>query len=577
MLVELYVKNLAVIEELRVELGSGLTVISGEEGAGKSLLVDALCLLKGGRASTSLVRSGAPAAVVEGVFWMSPDNTELAAALQEAGIPLETDGSLILAREVREQGRNIARVNGRAVPVSLLQELGHLLMDVNSQMEHISLLNPQRQLELLDSYGGLLERRKSLASKIGEFRDKARELGSLDDKNTNRQRELLEYQVAEIDGAEIGPDEDEDLEQERQVLRRAHALKEGCHHACSSLYDDELSATGLIHQATRALRGIVAIDPTLSPHLEALESATAELEETALELRRYAEAVESRSGHLEQVEKRLELLQRLKLKYGPSLPDVVEFADRAREEMKGLEAREQSRHLLEEEFRTIEAEAGEGSEELSGTRQVAAGALTEMVNRELSDLGMPWAKFDISLRKEECHDGLPTSQGRYAYNQYGIDRVEFLGATNPGEPLRRLTDIASGGETCRYMLALKSALRKADPVFTLVFDEIDAGIGGRNAHTIGRKLAALAQDRQVICITHLPQIACYGQNHYRVVKEVSSGRAVTRVEHLDSGSRLEELAAMLGLSANGPKMESAQELLRCAESSRRDCAAVGVH
>lgn len=572
MLVELNVRNLAVIEELRMEFKPGLTILTGEEGAGKSLLADALCLLMGGRASTALVRNGAPAAMVEGVFETSAGNAGLATVLQEAGIELEDDGSLILARELRENGRSVARVNGRAVPASLLQELGQHLMDIHSQLEHVSLLSPQRQLDVLDSYAGLLDRRAVLKNRLGDLRGKTRELSALTDNSGVRRRELLEYQVAEVDGADINPGEDEVLEQERQILQRALTLQEGCHAACNSLYLDDSSAAGLVHEAAKALRGIVSIDAALSPHLEALESAAAEIEETARDLRSYAQAVESRSDQLEHVEKRLELLRHLKSKYGPTLGDVVSFADQARQELESLASLDERQVHLEEECHVLEREVRQLAKELSEARRESARTLSDLVNGELSDLGMPRAKFDVSVISNEFHDGVAASPDKPVCGQYGIDRVGFLGATNPGEPLRPLADIASGGETCRFMLALKSVLRQADPVPTLLFDEIDSGIGGRHAHIVGRKLAALARDRQVICITHLPQIACFGQDHYRVTKEVSSGRASTRTEHLEGNSRLEELAAMLGSHADGPLLDTAHDLLSHAEADKLECA-----
>ena len=564
MLAELYVKNLAVIEELRIPLEPGLTVLSGEEGAGKSLLVDALCLLLGGRASANLVRTGASSAVVEGIFWARQDDAGLAAFLREAGIELDDESTLILAREVQEHGRSTARVNGRAVPVSLLRELGHRLMDLNSQMEHLSLLNPQRQLDLLDGSGGLLEDRARLASVLAELREKGRDLAALTDGTAQRQQELLEYQVAEIEGASLQAGEDEALQQEWHILQRTKALKEGCHSAYAVLYADGVSASSLVHQAIKAVRGMVLIDPTLHAHLETLNSAAAELEEAARDLRSYAESVESRAGRLDLVEERLELLRRLKSKYGPTLENVIAYQRKASEELETLQNQEERRCHLEEKLRRLEEEAGRLAEDLSLSRSEAAGSLTERVNRELADLGMPWARFGIALSQDERSEGLPTSKGRYFYHQFGIDRASFLGVTNPGEPLKPLAEIASGGETCRFMLAVKTALSRADAVPTLVFDEIDMGIGGRNAHVVGRKLAALARDRQVICITHLAQIACYGRNHYAVRKDVSSGRAVSRIEQLGGTARVEELAAMLGSPADRTMLESAQELLRRA-------------
>lgn len=576
MLAELYIKNLAVIEELRIAFKPGLTVLSGEEGAGKSLLVDALCLLLGGRASANLVRTGATSAMVEGVFWASPDDTGLGAMLREAGLQLEDDGSLIMAREVQEQGRSAARVNGRSVPVSLLRELGHRLLDINSQLEHLSLLNTQRQLDLLDTFGGLLQTRARLSGRLAELRERTRELGALNEGASQRQLEMLVYQVAEIDGAKLILGEDEFLQQEWHLLQRAKTLKESCYSAYNTLYGDGVSASGLVYQAIKALRGLALVDPSLHAQLDALNSAATELEETARDLRSYADNVESRAGRLDQVEERLETLRRLKGKYGPALEDVLAFAVKAGEELGNLQNRGERRSYLEQNIRAMADEAGRLAGELSEARREAARSLAQRVNGELTDLGMPWAKFEVSLIQEERSDGLPAPRGRFFYNQYGIDRVGFLGVTNPGEPLKPLAEIASGGETSRFMLAVKTALSRADSVPTLVFDEIDMGVGGRNAHVVGRKLAALAQDRQVLCITHLPQIACYGHNHYRVRKDVDSGRAVSRIELLDGASRVEELAAMLGSNAAGVMVESAEELLRLAREAAAEQAAQGM-
>jgi len=574
MLWELHIRNLAVIDDLRLEFGEGLTVLSGDEGAGKSLLVDALCLLTGGKASTALIRSGASTALVEGIFRIPPDSGDLALVLEEAGLGVEADGSLIVAREIHEQGRSAARVNGRAVPVSLLRELGQRLMDIHSQMEHLSLLGSQRQMDLLDGYGGLLPLRSNLAGKVSALREKARELSLMSGESPQRERELLEYQVTEIDRANIQPGEDETLEREYRILQRAQELKEQCYATCSMLYTDERSATGLGHQAIKALQRATSINPALQSQVEGLESAVVELEEIARGLSRYAEEVEDSPERLQQVEERLDLLRQIKRKYGPTLEDVLRFADEARGKLQGLESREERRRQLETECQRLRAEAGELAQSLSLARQEAARRLAELVNSELSELGMAWARFDISLTREECKGGLPAYQSTYSFGQHGIDRIQYLASTNPGEPLRPLADIASGGETCRFMLALKTAVRQADSIPTLVFDEIDAGVGGRNAHVVGKKLAALARDRQVVCITHLPQIACFGDKHYRVVKDVSLAQAVTFIEHLQGDSRVRELATMLG-STRKPMLESAQELLkRAGEKDKPELAGV---
>jgi len=319
-----------------------------------------------------------------------------------------------------------------------------------------------------------------------------------------------------------------------------------------------------VHQAIKALQRAMSIDPALQSQVEELESTAIQLEEIARGLSRYSEAIEDSPERLQEVEERLELLRRLKHRYGPTLEDVIRFGDEMRQRLQDLECWEEQRRQLETECQKLRTEAGELAERLSSERRQAAQGLASLVNSELAELGMPWARFDITLTQEECPDGLPAYQGTYSFTQYGIDRVQFLASTNPGEPLRPLAEIASGGETCRFMLALKSALRQTDSIPTLVFDEIDAGIGGRNADTVGKKLATLAESRQVICITHLPQIACFGSDHYRAVKDVSGGRAAVRLEHLSGDTRLEELAAMLGGDKGRAMLESAQQLLRCA-------------
>ncbi len=573
MLMELHIKNLAVIEATRISLKPGLTILSGEEGSGKSLMVEALCLLLGGRASTSLIRTGAATAFVEGIFWVSREDQTIAATLEEAGIEIEADGNLILSREVHEQGRNVARINGKAVPVSLLRDIGQRLMDIHSQMEHFSLLSSQHQMDILDSYAGLIEDRNRLASRVAELNSKSRELNEISGENARDRQELLEYQVAEIEAANIKLGEDEALQQERQILRRAQTLKEECYTAYEILYADDKSASTLVDLAAQAVQGIISIDPSLGLYLDALESARAEVEQAAQELREYADTIAAHPDRMEQIEERLELLRHLKSKYGPGLDNVLEFATNSRRELEDVQGQEEKRCRLENELRVFEEEVAGHALELSTARQESALRLTGIVNDELACLGLPCAKFDISLQQTEDDQGLPTPQGTYSCNQHGIDRVEFLAATNPGESLKPLADIASGGETCRFMLAVKSSLQCNDPVPLLVFDEIDMGIGGRSAHIVGKRLAALARDRQVICITHLPQIACFGQNHYRIVKEVSSSQAATRIEQLDEGPRVKELAIMMGSRADDLLLQSAEELLRRAQEDDKEAVA----
>ena len=566
MLIELQVRNLATIDNARLQFKKGLTILSGDEGAGKSLLVDALCLLAGGRASANLIRNGSSSTLVEGVFSFDNSDLILSGILSEAGIELESDDTMILTREVQEQGRGIARVNGRAVPVSLLKQIGHYLVDIHSQMEHLSLLNPQHQLRLLDSYGGLTGECNDLREKIRQLRETGTDLNNLAGRQSQQQRELLEYQVAEIDSANIEVGEDESLQREWQVLQRVQELKEAGYVAYNSLYVDERSAASLIHQAIKTLHSVSEVNPALIPNIDALGTTAAQLEDAARNINTYVESVEDNPERIREVEKRLDLLHRLKQKYGAAIEKVLAFAEEARKELISVQSQSERRHQLQVQYQKLRTETGQFAEKLSKSREKAAKKLTERVNLELSDLNMAGAKFDIKLSREEAQDGLPVGQGTFTYTQNGIDGVQFLASTNPGEPLKPLVFVASGGETCRFMLALKSALRQADLVPTLIFDEIDAGIGGRNAQTVGKKLAALAEERQVVCITHLPQVACFGDEHYRIVKDISSGRAMTSAQLLNEKARVKELAAMLG-STKEPMQLGAEALLRNARSS----------
>ncbi|MFC2045668.1 DNA repair protein RecN [Chloroflexota bacterium] len=560
MLWDLHVKDLAVINELRLGFKQGLTVLSGDEGAGKSLLVDALCLLAGGKATTSLIRNGASKAVVEGIFDINAENRELASLLESNGIEIESDGTLIITREVHEQGKSIARVNGRAVPVSLLRELGQQLIDIHSQMEHLSLLNSQHQMNLLDCYGGLLVLRNELGMKIGQFRRIIHEITLLSEDNNEHECDLLKYQIAEIDNTNIQLGEDEALEQEHRILQSAQELKEYCNTAYSKLGTDDGSAILLLNQAVKALERASLIDPTLQPQIETIIGVTAELEEVARTMNTYMDKVSDSQERLQQVEERLALMYQLKRKYGATIEQILHSSEETKQRLDSIESIEERHQELESERLKLQTEIGCLAEKLSRAREEAAISLAKVVNLELAETGIPWASFNINLVREEAEDGVPAYNSRYLFTQNGIDRVQFIASTNPGEPLRPLIDIASGGETCRFMLALKSALRQADFIPTLIFDEIDSGVGGRNANTVGKKLAALAQNRQVICITHLPQIACFGKNHYRVVKDIGLAQSITSVEHLKGNHRIQELAAMLG-GTKKPMLESAQELL----------------
>ena len=567
MLSQLHIRNIATIEDVLLKLGPGMTVLSGEEGAGKSLVVDALSTLLGARATSGLIRSGAETSQVEGVFWLPEElSTGLESLFEENGLEPEPDGSLILSRELQASGRSVARANGHAVPLSLLKQIGAHLVDLHGQMDYLSLMDTGRQLNLLDTYGKLMTLRKQLASKVAELRQKTGEIARFSNLPTDRSRDFLRYQLDEIESASLKPDEEETLKEERETLRHAEEISSSCLRAYHHLYGDEPSAATMTGQALAALRELDGLFASLTAHQEQLEGAKACLEDTARELLRQGESIEVNTARLEELEQRLDLIGSLKRKYGGgSIERVLALAEETRLELAALEDQEELLSRLEREKANIEAEAGRLAEALSRSRREAAVSLVEMVNEELTQLGLPWARFDVQLRQEAAEDGLPASNGdRFAFTRDGIDRLEFMVVTNPGEPLRPLAAIVSGGETSRITLAIKSALKRADPVPTLVFDEIDIGIGGRSGDIVGRKLAELARYHQLLCITHLPQIACFGDVHYRLVKDTGSGRALSQLEPLEGEARLGELAAMLGSETGEAILEGAAELLEQA-------------
>ncbi len=572
MLAELVVRNFAVIEEVRVSVCPGLNVLTGETGAGKSLIIDAVGALLGSRLDADTVRTGAQSAQVEGLFILSEDvRRQVEASLEEAGVQVEDE--LVVIREVSSAGRNLARVNGRTVPLSLLREIGRRLVDVHGQSEHLSLLDTRRHLEFVDAFGGLLERRAQVAGAVARVRSLRRELESLarDEREAARERDLLEYQLQEIEAADLRPGEEEELKEERERLAHAQALQEAAQSAYHSLYAAEgYSAFDMLGRAQSSLRAVANLDRRLADILSSLESIAAELEDAARALRAYAAQVEHDPRRLEQVEERLEAIARLKRKYGDTVEGVLEYARQARQRLSRLVSAEEERERLEAALREAEEEAARLALALSEARHEAARSLEEVVARELADLALGHVGFQVALAQEEDDEGLPAGGRRLAFDETGVDRVAFFVATNPGEPPRPLARIASGGEMSRFLLALKGALAAADPVPTLVFDEIDVGIGGRSAEVVGRKLWALSRRHQVLCVTHLPQIAAYADAHYRVTKEVVLGRAFSQVQALSEPEQAAELASMLGGPRPSERMlASARELVSRARQWKR--------
>lgn len=567
MLAELHVTNFAIIDRLSVRLQEGFNVLTGETGAGKSILVDAVGALLGGRISDEYVRTGADAAYIEGIFALTPAQAaSLAPLLAEQGLDSDEE-SLILTREIRRGGRNVCRVNGRAVTAAVLRSVAQGLIDIHGQSEHLSLLRVSTHLDLLDRYAGLGEARRRVAEGVAELNQVHRELHDLlrDERELARRVDLLTFQVQEIAAARLHEGEEEELRAERRRLANAERLAHLADAAYRALHegeDEAPSATDRLSETRTILDDLVEIDPTLVTWTQQAEELTYQVEALAEALRDYRDAVEFDPPRLRQVEDRLELILNLKRKYGDSIAEVLAFAERAARELDSItHAGERLAELRAEESRLLAA-VGRLAAELSAARVAAAARLAAAVEGQLADLNMRGTRFVVDIQQVGADDGVVVGDRRLACDATGIDRVEFRISPNVGEPPKPLARIASGGEMSRLLLALKSILSAADEVPTLIFDEIDVGIGGRSGAIIGEKLWRLTAAHQVVCVTHLPQIAAFADAHYAILKRVSEGRTATLVQQLDEAERLAELAAMLGgAPASDVTRQDAQEML----------------
>jgi len=564
MIVELNIKNLAIIENIRINFATGMTALSGEEGSGKSLIIDSLGILMGTRTPAKLIRNGKTQATIEGVFSISPKTERiLKKYFEEIDIELESDGTLVITRDLHQQGRSISRINGRAVPQSLVRKISTHLMDIHGQLDYISILDSHHQTNMLDSYGNLLELRNELSEMVDQYKCKLRELSAINTSRTDGRIELLKYQAAEIEKANLQPGEEEELQQKLDILQNAETLKDSCLKVYSNLYGDDQSATVLLSEALSLLKNMRQHDAKFNILDEQINEYMSNIEDISTEFRNYADKLEIDVDELNEIELRLNLLNTLKRKYGNTIDDIIKFYNNVLRELEVIENTGQHKNDLIESINNFEQQIAVMADKLSQGRLTNAKLLSNLVNQELEDVGLSLSKFDISVIQDESKDGLLMPSGKkIAFTREGIDRVEFMISTNPGEPIRPLKTIVSGGETSRIMLALKSALKKVDPVPTLVFDEIDAGVGGRSGDNIGRKLLSISRQHQVICITHLPQIACFADSHIKITKDIKSGRVSTNIQVVDGENRIEELAAMLGANSAGKTMlKGAEKLL----------------
>jgi len=571
MLTELRIRDFAIIDELTLVCGPGFVVFTGETGAGKSILIDAVEVLLGGRAEVTMIRSEAPAALIEGTFTLGPGGGEAARRLLEAEGLLEEAETLVLSREIRREGRTVGRVNGRAVSVSLLRSLGEFLVDVHGQSEHLSLLRVREHLSLLDRYAQVEGLRREFSAGYSGLESVRRELKQLREaeRDASRRSELLAFQVNEIEAASLRPGEEVELLEERVRLANAEQLASLAEKAVAALdetVENRSSATDRLGEAAQAVAALARIDGTLSGSEAEAQALLEQAGDLARRLRVYREGIESSPKRLDEVEERIGLIRSLQRKYGDTMEAVLARAAAARDELETItHAGERIAALEKEESRQLNG-LGEIGGRLSQARRAAGESLARAIEAELGDLRMGGARFSVDLAWEDDPAGAPVGDRRVGFGPEGLDRVEFLVAPNPGEGLKPLVKIASGGETSRMMLGLKGVLARADQTPTLIFDEIDQGIGGRVGAIVGRKLWGLARNHQVLCVTHLPQLAAFGDQHFKVEKRVTQGRTATSVRAVEGEGRIAELAQMLGADSEASQRSAAELLEQAAKA-----------
>lgn len=573
MLQELRIKNFAIIDDLVMRFEDGFLVMTGETGAGKSIIVDAVGLLLGERADSAMVRGGEDRAEIEGTF-VIPERLRdsVQAVLRAEDLEGENPHVVVLSREVRATGRSQARINGSICNLKIYGEIGGMLIDIHGQSEHLSLLRPTQHLYLLDRYAGLEELRLAVQALVSELNDVRGDIAALltDEAALARRVDMLQYQIEEIRTADPQPDEESELQQERNRLVNAERIAELAS-AAQYVLTGELGETSgvedLLTEAAALLTKLAALDPSIEESAQLAEMLSVQASELANTVRYYREDIEFDPRRLDQIEERIEVLTSLKRKYGGTIEAVLVFADNAQAELDNItHSEERLAELRAEEERLLRA-IGEKAGDLSAKRHTAAARLTGEIVRELGELRMQNARFEVQIELEDDPDGCYMDDRRVAFSRTGIDEIEFYMAANVGEPLRPLAKVASGGETARIMLALKSVLSYADQTPTLIFDEVDQGIGGRMGSVVGQKLWRLSDHHQVLCVTHLAQLAGYGDAHYRVAKHVINDRTVTRVEHLNDHGRVDELAEMLGAETTSAR-QSAYDILMLARRTK---------
>ena len=560
MLSLLHIENIALIQSADIRFEPGFNVLTGETGAGKSIVIDSIGAVLGERTSRELIRTGAKSALVTAVFTQVPPLPWL----EENGFPTGEE-ELLLQRELQGDGRNVCRIDGKLVTVAQLRELGRQLLNIHGQHDGQQLLDPASHLGYLDQFGGCQPLLEDYQEAYRKWHDIRREMDKLqmDEAERSRRVDTLNYQIQELERAQLKAGEDEELSARRTLLRSAGKLMEAVQSAEFALSGDEDrdGACSLIAQAEGEIQGVSSISPELSELSEKLTALRCAADDAADTLRDLSRSFDFSPGELDQVEERLDLLYRLRKKYGPTVEDMLAYLDRCRKELDQIQYADDTLARLEKDLKKAQKEAARRGESLSQARREAAGALQARVQEELRQLDMPKVQFQTEFTPKGGEAGM---------DETGLDEVQFLMSANLGEALKPIQKVASGGELARIMLALKNVLAEGDQIGTLVFDEVDTGVSGRAAQKVAEKMAQVARGKQVLCVTHLPQIAAMADTHFSVQKGEREGRTYTRLERLDRSQRREELARLIGGASITPSLlESAEELLRQAEQQKQ--------
>ncbi|HZK40999.1 MAG TPA: DNA repair protein RecN [Atribacterota bacterium] len=569
MLFQLNIKNMALIKELNIEFEEGLNVLTGETGAGKSIIIEAIDLILGGSTATDLIRDGEDRLVVEGLFLLVPQEKELISNLNLDAEIVDGEEDLLIRREINKKGRNKCWINQRLINLSTLQEIGKFLVDLHGQHNHQSLLDSSKHIDLMDNLGGdkIIKYRKELADNYRMWREKSKKLFQLikDGEENSKRIDFLKFQLEEIDKASLAKDEDKVLEEEEMVLRNAEKIIETMEKANFVLYEggsEQASVRDSLSEVSIDLGEISSLDRRIEKIRENLKEIGYQFEDIVNEIVKYKDEIDLDSQKLKEVEGRLNLINSLKSKYGSTVEEILEYRQKMYQGLEDIDYSEDKVKKLKEDLDSLENKISAISQHLNANRRKIAEDLEKMVIRELEDLNMKKCQFKVSINNYEDDNGIEIEGKKYKIGPKGIDDIEFMISPNIGERLRPLARIVSGGEVSRIMLALKSILSEVDQVPTLIFDEIDSGVGARLGEVIAQKLKALSKKRQVICVTHLPQIACRAGRHFYIEKYVLNNQTGIKLNEMKGEERVKEIARMLdGSQMSEITIQHAQKML----------------